>query len=300
MNCAAQTLASMLVILGLIGSMSLHATGNYCENSRPRNFISAAVGKFDQARLDNPVPAEVEISTNEVNAVRVLDQQQRHPKSIGFNFRYTIVDLDSVNAMTNGHLHTWDFPFEGRLHNPESEWLYNVAPAISVSSNGLKNPGIIGSEGLQLYAGMAYKKHIASDKAWYLGFSSDHRFGSYKAYPVGGICMQVNDWELQLAVPDFRIEKRFNSGFRLKFFIEPVGNQWQVFSEDITRDSNFTYSAISTGLSAIWKFSKSMNVNLDIENQTNRRLEFALDDNSFVETKVESGQGVTLRGEIQF
>jgi hypothetical protein len=300
LKCPGQTLTAILAISGLIISPSQHAAGNYCENSKTRNFIRVTAGRFNQAQLDKATLAQVDITTNEINITRVLDQDQQHPKSIGFNFRYTIVDLQPIDAMTNGHLHTWDFPFEGRLRNTESEWLYNVAPAISVSSNGLKNPEIIGSDGLQLYAGMAYKKHIASDRAWYLGFRSDHRFGSYKAYPVGGICMQTNDWELQLAVPDFRIAKRFNSGFSLKFIIEPVGNQWKVFSEDITRESNFTYNAIETGLSAIWKPGKSMNVSLDIENQTNRRLKFALDDNSFVETKVESGQGVTLRGEIQF
>ena len=301
MTCRGQILPILLAILSLVSPPSLDATNNYCENSKTRDFIRAVIGKSGQGQLDTATPAEVEISTNEINLTRVFDQDQRHPKSIGFNFLYTIVGLESIDAMTNGHLHTWDFPLEGRLNNTESELLYSITPAISVSSNALKNPELIGGDGLQLYTSMVYKKNTASDSAWFLGFRSDHRFGSYKAYPVVGICMQpADDWELQLALPDFSIMKRFNSGFNLKLFVEPVGNQWHVFSKDKTRDSNFTYNAIATGLSAIWRIRESINVNLAIENQTNRRFKFALDDNTFVETKAESSRGVTLTAEVLF
>jgi hypothetical protein len=294
-------LTIMLTLASLLISPSLLSTTNYCGINTAQHFIRAKIVKLGQAQLDTPAPAQVEITTREFDAARVLVREQRHTRSIGFNFQYTTVNLESIDAMTNGHLHSWDFPFEGRLHKSDSELFYNIVPALSVSSNALKDPQLIGSDSLQLYTGLVYKKNISIENAWLLGFRSDHRFGSYKVYPVVGFCMQpASDWELQLALPDFSITKGFKGGFSLKLFAEPTGNQWHVFSKDTKRESNFTYEAITTGLTALWRISDSMNVSLGIENQTNRRLSFVLDDNTFIEPKAESARGMMVRGEVLF
>ena len=111
--------------------------------------------------------------------------------------------------------------------------------------------------------------------------------------PAGG-------WDLQLAFPDFSIQKHFNRKLSLKLFAEPVGNQWHVFSKDKTRESNFTYEAIAIGLSAQWLINASVNLSIAIENQTNRRFNFTLDDNSVVSAKAESSGGVIFTGEVLF
>ncbi len=291
----------LLIVIGLFISQSLQATTNYCSNSTARHFIRVEVGHLDQAQLDTAMPAQVKITTSALNSAWVFVREQQHTSSIGFNFQYTNVDLESIDAMTNGHLHTWDFPLEGRLSRTGSELFYDITPAISVSSNALKNPELIDADGLQLNLGMVYKKNISLESAWLAGFRSDYRFGPYKAYPVIGVCMQpARDWDLQLAVPDFSILKRINRGLSLELFAEPVGNQWHVFSKDLTRESDFGYNAIAIGLSAQWHISASINVGLVIENQTNRRLSFVLDDNTLIEVKAESSTGMMLKGEVLF
>lgn len=287
--------------MGLFISPSLQATTNYCDEGTSRSFIRLKNGNLDSAQLDTALPAQVAITTSEFNSVRVLESKQPFPDSIGFNFRYTIVDLESINAMTNGHLHTWDFPLEGRLDGTNSEMFYSITPALSVSSNALKNPKLINSDDLQLYTGLVYKKIISPDNAWLLGLRSDHRFGSYKAYPVVGICMYpASDWNLQLALPDFNILKRLNSQLSLKLFIQPAGNQWRVFSRDTTRESDFIYEAIATGLSAQWHFDASSYIALAIEKQTARRFNFVLDDNTFITAKAASSTGMVLKAEVLF
>jgi len=207
-------------------SLPLHATTNYCSNNTARDFTRIKTGILNQAQLNTVTPAQVKITTTEFNSKWVFDRERHHTKSIGFNFRYTIAGLESINAMTNGHMHTWDFPLEGRIDNTNSNLYYNITPALSVSSNALKNPQLIDSDSLQFYSGVVYKKNISSENAWLLGFRSDHRFGSYKAYPVVGVCMQLaRDWSLQLALPDFKIVNNINSKFSLKLFAKPVGNQ---------------------------------------------------------------------------
>ncbi len=301
MKSIGQMPAILLIVIGLFISQSLQATTNYCSNSTARHFIRVEVGNLGQAQLDTAMPAQVKITTSALNSAWVFVREQQHTSSIGFNFQYTNVDLESIDAMTNGHLHTWDFPLEGRLSSTGSELFYDITPAISVSSNALKNPELIDADGLQLNLGMVYKKNISLESAWLAGFRSDYRFGPYKAYPVVGVCMQpARDWDLQLAVPDFSILKRINRGLSLELFAEPVGNQWHVFSKDLTRESDFGYNAIAIGLSAQWHISASINVGLVIENQTNRRLSFVLDDNTLIEVKAESSTGMMLKGEVLF
>ena len=297
----AQISSVVLAIASLFVSLPIQASTSYCGNSLVRDFIRAKFRSVDRARLEGVAAAQVELSTMELNSARVFDRTQGHAKSIGFNFQYTIVDLKSIVAMTNGHLHNWNFPVDGRVVNTDSELFYHIAPTLSVSSNALKNPELIGGNSLQLNTGLVYKKNISARSAWLLGARSDHRFGSYKAYPVAGVCIQpARDWFLQLALPDFSILKKFNRGVNLKLFVEPAGNQWHVFSKDKTRDSDFIYSAIVIGLSAQWRFSESMNASLVVEKHSNRRLEFVLDDNTVVDLKAESSLGLMLKGEVLF
>ena len=301
MKPIAQMSTVMLIIMSLFISQSLQATTNYCSNGTVRHFIGAEFGHLDQAKLDTAMPAQVEFTTTELNSAWVLAREQQHSRSIGFNFQYTNVNLESIDAMTNGHLHTWDFPFEGRLSNTGSELFYDITPAISVSSNALKNPELIDADGLQLNLGMVFKKNISLDSAWLAGLRSDYRFGPYRAYPVVGVCLHpARDWDLQLAFPDFSVLKRFNRGISLKLFAEPVGNQWHVFSKDLTQESDFGYNAIAVGLSAQWHISASINVGLVIENQTNRHLRFVLEDNTFIDVKADSSTGMVLKGEVLF
>jgi hypothetical protein len=291
----------MLIIMSLFISQSLQSATNYCSNGTAQHFIRAEFGRLDQAQLDTAMPAQVEFTTTGLNSAWVFAREQQHTRSIGFNFQYTNVKLESIDAMTNGHLHTWDFPYEGRLSNTGSELFYDITPAISVSSNALKNPELIDADGLQLNLGLVFKKNISLDNAWLAGLRADYRFGPYRAYPVVGVCMQpARDWDLQLAFPDFSVLKRFNRGISLELFAEPVGNQWHVFSKDLTQDSDFGYNAIAIGLSAQWHISASINVGLVIENQTNRHLRFVLEDNTFIEVKAESSTGMVLKGEVLF
>ncbi|MFT5658603.1 MAG: hypothetical protein ACI9KN_001884 [Gammaproteobacteria bacterium] len=104
---------------------------------------------------------------------------------------------------------------------------------------------------------MVYKKSTAVERAWLICLRSDYRFGHYRAYPVFGVCLQsAKDWDLQLALPDFSILKRFNQGISLELFAKPVGDHWHVFSKDLSADSNFSYNALSFGLSTQWHITR--------------------------------------------
>lgn len=279
----------------------LFAASQYCDYSIDQSYAGLGHGRLEKAQLDTGTGAEVEITTNEVNTVWLVTSEPNHSLAIGWDMLYTIMDFDMIKPMTNGHLHTLDLSVIGSYKKNGAEIFYKVTPAISVSSNALRDPSLIDGEALQLKTGLVYKKDLHRKYAWVVGFMSDHRFGDYRLYPVAGVCLQPSaGWLLQLALPDFSIRKTFSSGISLTLYAAPEGNQWHVFSEDEQRNSDFTYNAIVTGIAAQWPISPTISLSLDFEKQTRREFSFVLDDNSLVEPGAGSSTGLTVRGEVLF
>lgn len=294
-------LYSIALISCFITCCPLFAASQYCDNRIDQSYAGLGYGNLEKAQLDTGTGAEVEITTHEVNSAWFITSEPTHSLAIGWDMLYTIMDFDMIKPMTNGNLHTWDLSVIGSHKKNGSEVFYKVTPAISVSSNALRDPSLLDDEALQLKTGLVYKEDLHRKSAWVVGFMSDHRFGDYLLYPVAGVCLQPSEgWLLQLALPDFSIRKTFSSGIRLTLYAAPEGNQWHVFSKDKQRNSDFTYNAIVTGIAAQWPITPTISLSLDFEKQTRREFSFVLDDNSLVELGAGSSTGLTVRGEVLF
>ncbi len=282
------------------GELFAVAGNQYCNDDINQHHIGLSTGKLQNAALDSG--AEVSFSRDELSTGIIASSEDNHSMAIDFNFQYTIVGFDdAVSPMTNGHLHSWDFPVS--WHNKGADYTldYYLAPVISVSSNVLKNPDLLDREGMQLWTGMLYKKTLNQESAWLLGFRSDHRFGPYQVYPVVGICWQPDaNWQLQLALPDFSIRRFFSNGINIKLFAEPDGNKWHVFSKDKTKNSDFIYNAIVTGLSIEWRINSTLRLELSAVKHSRREFSFALDDGTLVETGAKSSTGLAVGAQVLF
>ena len=269
------------------------ASNQYCDNEVNQHHLGFSAGALQGAPLDSG--AEVELSRRELTAGIIASSKTKHTMAVDFNFQYTIASFDdSVQPMTNGHLHSWDFPVSWREKDTDYTLAYYLAPVISVSSNILKNPDLLDREGIQLWTGMVYKKNIDRQSAWLLGYRSDHRFGPYRIYPVAGFCWQPNaNWKLQLVLPDFSIRRFFSNGINIRLFAEPDGNKWHVFSKDTTRSSDFIYNAIVTGLSLEWRINPTVRLEFSVVEHLRRRFSFTLEDGTWVDTGARSGTGLT-------
>lgn len=279
----------------------LFAASQYCDYRIDQSYAGVGYGNLEKSHLNTGTGAEVAITTNEVNFAWLVADEQVHSLVLGWDMLYTIMDFDLIEPMTNGHLHTWDFSVIGSYKNNGSEVFYKIIPAISVSSNALRDPSLIDGKALQLKTGLVYKKELHQRFAWLIGFMSDHRFGDYRLYPVAGACWQPSEgWLLQLALPDFSIRKAFSNDISLTFYVAPEGNQWHVFSSDRQRDSDLTYNTIVTGITAQWAITTAISLSLNVEKQTSREFSIVLDDNSLIEPAAGSSMGLTLRGEVLF
>lgn len=276
------------------------AANQYCDNAINQHHISLSTGKLETSTLDTG--AEVAFSRDELNSGIAVNSEQDHSMAVDFNFQYTIVGFDeTISPMTNGHLHSWDFPLSWHRKGADYTLDYYLAPVLSVSSNAMKNPDLVNREAFQLWTGMVYKKDMNQQSAWLLGFRSDHRFGPYRVYPVAGFCWQPDtNWQLQLALPDFNIRRFFSYGINIKIFAEPDGNKWHVFSDDTTSSSDFIYNAIVTGLSIEWRINSTVRLELSAIKHSRREFSFALEDGTQVETGAQSSTGLTVSAGIMF
>jgi len=286
------TVSAFLFLTCFHSSVFAAVSSQYC--GKEQNYISLSAEKLQDAALDDG--SDVGFTQRDLNSDLTVSRSKAQSVAIGFNFQYTFVDFDdSLTPMTNGHLHNWNFPVG--VHRKSSNYRldYYLAPVISVSSNGLKNPDLLDHDSLQLWAGATYRKDISEESSWLLGFRSDHRFGPYRVYPVAGICWQPNeDWQLQLALPDFSIDRYFSNGIKIKLFAGPEGNQWHVFSADTINSSDFIYNAIVSGISIEWQLKPTVNVALDVIKHSAREFSFALDDGTQVETNAQSSTGFSV------
>ena len=116
-----------------------------------------------------------------------------------------------------------------------------------------------------------------------------------------GLCWQAGaSWQLQLALPDFSIRKIFSGGINIKLFAKPDGNQWHVFSDDRSRNSDFVYEAIVTGLAIEWQMSSTIKLGFNSVKHINRRFDFFLDDDTSVNSKAKSASGLMISANILF
>ncbi len=288
-----------MLILWFIISGPLSAFNQYCDSSLEPGYVEIDYGKQHDYQLETGTV--VEVSTVEANAAWLVSDKPDHSLSVGIETLYTILGFNLITPMTNGHLHTWGFPLTGSYNKNGAEILYNLTPAISVSSNALKNPELIDEESLRLETKLVYKKSLLNKHAWVVGFMSDYRFGDYRLYPLVGVCLQpTQDWLLQLTLPDFSIRKIFSSGVNLIFYATPEGNNWHVFSEDLQRNSDLRYHTIVTGIKAEWLITPTIELSLDLEQQNKTEFSLVLDDDSSIQFDAESTLQFKLKGRVLF
>lgn len=296
-----QSLLFSIIITGVFIIQPVSASSQYCDSSTVRSHIGLSYGNLEKSQLDTGTGEEVEITTNEVKFGWLKTNDATHSIMVNFDMLYTIIDFDGITPMTNGHLHIWDLSVNGNYKSNKSEVFYNITPALSVSSNILKNPDLINSDSLQLKTALVYKTDRNRNHEWVIGAMSDHRFGDYLLYPVAGVCWQpAENWLLQLVLPDFNIRKTFSTGISLSLYVTPEGNQWHVFSKDRQRNSDFTYNAIVTGITAQWAITPTTVLRIDVNKHTKREFSFVLDDNTSTELEAGSSRGIAVMGEVLF
>lgn len=224
----------------------------------------------------------------QVNTVFDLLLRPNDTWSFGVGHRYAILDFDSLEPETNGHLHTLFVPLHRQSRSETGSFRASIAPALSTSSNILKDPGEYSADALQLLAALEWGRSLGRKANLRFGVCGDHRFGSYRIYPLISVDWQPNaDWSIEVGFPTlqarFRISSRFSSSVRFT----PDGNEWHVAGKSLENQSRLVYEAYLLEWTLSWQASRSLAVTASVGRQYQNRYEMTLQDGSQVQLSSE-------------
>jgi hypothetical protein len=213
--------------------------------------------------------------------------------SLGIGHRYVILDVAPTQLQTNGHLHTVSFPFHRQSSSGDRSFRLSIAPALSASSNVMKDPDEYSADTFQLLAAAVWSRKLSDEADLRYGLCADHRFGHYAVYPS-----VILDWrprtdlQLTLGFPVTQVTYRASPRVDMSLRVTPEGNEWHVRNRDLTRQSQLVYEALQIGWALNWQARERLMLTVDVARLMRSRYDVVLADDSRVELALDAATRV--------
>ena len=250
-----------------------------CQEPTGSSHVSVAYYRGEKASIDGGAG---EISQE--NFVFDLLYKFQNKWSIGVGHRYSIFKFDPLEPQTNGHLHTLFVPLHRQTQSDRNSFRFSIAPALSASSNVMKDPGEYDADALQLLAALVWGRPLSDKTSLRYGVCGDHRFGSYQIYPLISFDWQPHaDWRVELGFPTlllgYQISGRFSSALRFT----PNGNEWNVKDKSLAQQSEFVYEAYLLEWGVEWQLHKQFSLSASVGRVFDNEYELTLLDGTRVQ-----------------
>ena len=251
------------------------ADADVCEPPGDHSFIRG--GYFDQdgaAVTDHIAAAQQE--------QHEFDLQFRNGNwTTGASHRYAILDIEPLKLQTNGHLHTFFVPLHWHRESGGKGFRLSVSPALSTSSNMMRDPASDTRDGLQLLAAAVWRRDLSPRTTVRYGLCSDHRFGDYRIYPTITFAWRPHeDWLLEPGFPTTRVAYAAHRSVKIVLRLAPAGNEWRISSADRQRTSRLVYESVLVDLTADWRLGERFIVSVSVGRQFDNRYDVVLQDDS--------------------
>ena len=221
--------------------------------------------------------------------------------SIGIRHRYVILDVEPAELQTNGHLHTLSFPVHRRGGSDEKGFRFSIAPTLSASSNVMKDPGEFTADTFQLLAAAIWNRQLASGADLSYGICADHRFGEYAIYPSIMLAWRPRQhWLIELGFPVTRLSYRVSPKMTTSLRIAPDGNEWQVKSRDLERQSQLVHEALQLRLALDWQAGERIGLRVEIAQLFRSRYDVVLADDTRAELALDTATRIGAAVEWRF
>jgi len=210
--------------------------------------------------------------------------------ALGVGHEYNALDIAQPGLpqpQANGDLHTLHLASQWRTKLAGGDFRVAAAPAVSVSSNALKNPDVLNSDSLQLWGAALYSRP-AGGVRWTVGAARDFRFGEGRLYPVAGIEWQNDTVWLRATYPDVQLAWRLSDRWVLKGELGPDGNAWQAFRRDLRREDTFHREAWGAQLGLVHRFGKGLQIGFLAGLHWDQRWQYRLQDGSLASPRGDS------------
>ena len=221
--------------------------------------------------------------------------------AVGVGHRSNILNVDDLALQTNGYLHTFFFPVHMARHHGDKSFRVSVAPALSGSSNVVKDPGEYTRDAFQLLAAAVWKRPLSNTLMLSYGVCGDHRLGGYRAYPVVGLDWRPrSDWRVELGFPASQLTYAATRTLDFSLRLSPNGGEWYVKSKDLEQSSNFVYEAYVLESALGWRLHQDFRLTASVAREFDGRYKMTLFDGSRVQLSSESSSRVGIALAWQF
>jgi hypothetical protein len=269
---------------------SAWASADVCQEPVMQSRLSFGFDTQDDAPIDQG-PGEIGLENRETD-LRFKTASNR--ALFGIRHRYSIFDIESLQAATNGHLHTYILPLHVLSGDERKGFRFSIAPAWSLSSNVGDRFDEYKDDSFQLLAALIWGRQLSERTGLHFGVCGDHRFGDYQVYPSLSVHLQFHpDWNLQLGFPNSRLSYQVSAPLSSTLRVGPDGNEWFVLDKTLAINSQFVYEAFSLEWIFDWQFHESLTFSASVGRQIHNRYEMTLVDQRRVRL---SGDPVTRVG----
>lgn len=263
----------------LLGPAVGLADPGVCQPPDSSSRLSFAFYEQDRADIDGS-PGQVRRSDRRSE----LHFEMNDAWSLGIEHRYVVLDVAPTELQTNGHLHTLSFPVHWRRGADDRSFRFSVAPALSASSNVMKDPGEYSADTFQLLAAAVWSRELSDRSDLRYGVCADHRFGRYAVYPSISLDWRPRaDLQLTLGFPVTQVTYRVSARVDTSLRVLPDGNEWHVKNRDLTRQSQLVYEALQVGWGLNWQARERLTLTVDVARLMRSRYDVTLADDSRVE-----------------
>lgn len=267
-----------------------------CQQADDNSYFSVGVYRGGDADLDGNLGSIEQDSYLSELLLRLNENW-----SLGVGHNYTIMRPGGFDLQTNGHLHTLYFPLHWKRPSGGRHFRATLAPAVSVSSNVLKEPDEYGSDAVQVLGALEWDRAVSETLGLRYGVCGDHRFGSYRVYPLLSVDWRPHvDWLLELGFPatalSYEASKSFDSSLRLA----PNGNEWYVKDKSLEHHSKLRYESLLLEWALNWHPHERLTLTASIGRQFRNRYDMKLLDGSRAKADGDSFTRVGAALEWQF
>ncbi len=261
------------------GLANVDTSVDVCQEPAAFSNLSIAYYAGEKSSVENGLGG-----VNQDNRVFDFLYWSRNNWALGMGHRYTILEFDPLEPQTNGHLHTLYLPLHIRSQSDIKGFRFSIAPALSASSNYMKDASEYNADGLQILAALVWSRQLSDRLNLRYGVCGDHRFGSYKIYPLISIGWQPHtDWALDLGFPTSKLSYRISNSLGSSLRFTPDGNEWHVEDKSLVKDSRLIYEAYLLEWALNWQAYKHLTITASVGRQFHNRYEMTLLDDTRVQ-----------------
>ncbi len=263
-----------------IGCLSpSQASVDICQQPTAYSHISIAYYSGQKASFESGIG-----ETGQDNTDFDLLFTSKNNWTFGLGHRYSVVKVDGLDLQTNGHLHTFFLPLHKQSQSDDKSFRFSVAPALSASSNVMKDPGEYSGDAIQVLAALVWGNTLSDRVSLRYGVCGDHRFGRYEIYPLISVDWQPHaDWTIELGFPTTRVVYKASRKITSSLRIAPDGNEWFVKDKTLQQQSQFDYEAILLEWAINWQAHRHFSISASLGRHFDNRYEMTLLDDSRVQ-----------------